>query len=84
MKSRIMSIITSVHLRIVRCHHRVEESPFLDVEKPTMGSLPLEAGSALRTQQLDRLWNVGRNEPGQEGVVLRGKWQTQDFWSQQK
>ena len=22
--------------------------------------------------------------PGQEGVVLRVKWQTQDFWSQQK
>ena len=22
--------------------------------------------------------------PGQEGIVLRVKWQTQDFWSQQK
>ena len=52
----IMSIVTSVHLRIVRCHQikkrchiqlllvkifRVEESPFLEVEKPTMGSLQL-------------------------------------------
>ena len=51
-----MPIVTSVHLRLVRCHHRVEESPFLEVEKPTMGSLPLdEEGSALQTQQLDRL-----------------------------
>ena len=53
-----MSIVISVHLRIVRCDHRVE-SPFLEVEKPTMGSLPLdEEGSALQTQQLDRLWNA--------------------------
>ena len=22
--------------------------------------------------------------PGQEGIILRVKWQTQDFWSQQK
>ena len=22
--------------------------------------------------------------PGQEGIVLRIKWQTQDFWSEQK
>ena len=36
-----MSIVISVHLNIVICHHRVEESPFLEVEKPTMGSLQL-------------------------------------------
>ena len=30
-----MSIVTSIHISIVRCHHRVEESPFLWVEKPT-------------------------------------------------
>ena len=36
-----MSIVTSVHLSIVRCHHRIEESSFLEVEKPTMGSLQL-------------------------------------------
>ena len=50
-----MSIVASVHLRIVRCHQeeashmivvgesilRVEESPFLEVEKSTMGSLQL-------------------------------------------
>ena len=29
------------HPRIVRCHHGVEESPLLEAEKPTMGSLRL-------------------------------------------
>ena len=36
-----MSVVTSVHFRIVRCHLRVEESPFLEVEKLTMASLQL-------------------------------------------
>ena len=36
-----MSIVTSVHLSTVRCHHRVEKSPFLEVEKPTTGSIQL-------------------------------------------
>ena len=36
-----MSIVTSVHLSVVRCHHRIEESSFLEVEKPTIGSLQL-------------------------------------------
>ena len=36
-----MSIVTSVHLKIVRCHYRVEESLFLEVEMSTTGSLPL-------------------------------------------
>ena len=40
--------VISVHLRIVRCHHRVEESPFLEVEKPTMGSLQLMRKGVLR------------------------------------
>ena len=49
--------------------------------KPSTG----EEGSAPQTQQLDRLWNaVLRMSPGQEGIVLRVKRQTQDFWSQQK
>ena len=51
-----MSIVISVHLNIVRCHHRGEESPFLEAEKPTMGSLQLI--SALQTQQLCQLWNA--------------------------
>ena len=33
--------VIPVHLRIARCHHRVEESPFLEAKKPTMGSLQL-------------------------------------------
>ena len=34
---------------------RVEESPFLEVEKPTMGSLQLiRRGSAPQTQKLDQ------------------------------
>ena len=36
-----MSIVTSIHLRIVGCHCRVEEGPFLDEEKPTLLSLQL-------------------------------------------
>ena len=36
-----MSIVMSVHLSTVRCHHRVEKRPFLEVEKPTMGSIQL-------------------------------------------
>ena len=40
--------IIPVHLRIAKCHHRVEERLFLEVEKPTMGSLQLiDGGSAL-------------------------------------
>ena len=38
---------------------RIEESPFLEVEKPTMGRLQLMSGeSALQTQQLCQLWNA--------------------------
>ena len=33
--------VIPVHLRIVRWYHRVEESLFLEVEKPTMLNLPL-------------------------------------------
>ena len=36
-----MPIVTSVRLSTVRCDHRVEKSPFLKVEKPTMGSIQL-------------------------------------------
>ena len=45
-KVKIQYVIP-VHFRIARCHHRVEESLFLEVEKPTMGSLQLmRRGSA--------------------------------------
>ena len=73
-----------VHLRIVRCHHRVEESPFLEAEKPTMGSLQLRRGVLHRPSNYMIVECSVRMSPGQEGVVLRVKRQTQDFWSQQK
>ena len=62
MKSHIMSIVTSVHLKVVRCHqfkkrhhmaivvegiHRLGESLFLEVEMSTTGSLPLMKRGAL-------------------------------------
>ena len=54
--------ITPVPLRIAKCYHRVEESLFLEVEKPTVGRLQLMSGeSALQTQQFCRLWNVARD-----------------------
>ena len=51
--------IIPVHFRIAKCHHRVEENLFLEVEKPTMGRRQLMSGeSALQTQQLCQLWNA--------------------------
>ena len=45
--------VVPVHLRIAGCHHRVEESLCLEVEKPTLGSLYLmRRGSTPQTQQL--------------------------------
>ena len=55
MKSHTMSIVTSIHLKVVRCHlfkkrhhmivvediRRLGERLFLEVEMSTMGSLPL-------------------------------------------
>ena len=39
--------------------HRIEESPILEVEKPTFGSLQLmKRGSAPQTQKLDQLWRL--------------------------
>lgn len=43
---------------------RVEESPFLEAEKPTTRSLQLmRRGSALQTQQLDQLWSLSLGSP---------------------
>ena len=58
---------------------RIEESPLLEVEKHGKSSID-EEGSAPQTQQL---CGIGMS-PGQEGIVLRVKRQTQDFWSRQK
>ena len=44
--------------------HRVEESPILEVEKPTFGSLQLmKRGSAPQTEQLDQLWRLSHGSP---------------------
>ena len=40
--------VIAVHLMIVRHHHRVEESPFLEKEKPVMGSVQLMRRGVLR------------------------------------
>ena len=59
-----MSIATSVHLSIARCHHRVEESPFLEAEKPTMGSLQLmKKGVLCRPSNYVNYGMRCRNEP---------------------
>ena len=48
---------------------RVEGSPFLEAEKPTMGSLQLiRRESAPQTQQLDQLWRLGQGSP--PGVLV--------------
>ena len=70
---------------VVKGIHRLGESLFLEVEMSTMGSLPLIKRGVLRRPRVRPTveCSVGVS-PGQEGIVLRIKWQTQDFWSQQK
>ena len=75
-----MSIATSVYLSIARCHQRVEESPFLEAEKPTMGSLQLmKKGVLCRPSNYVNYGMRCRNERRTKGVVLRVKQQTEDF-----
>lgn len=66
--------------------HRVEESLFLEMEKPTIGSLSTEEEGSVSTDPAVRLIMECRVRmcPGQESIVLRVKQQTQNFWSQQK
>ena len=65
--------------------HRVEESLFFKMEKPTMESFQLmKRGVLCRPSNQTDCGMQHKNEPGQEGVVLRVKWQNWDFWSQQK
>ena len=70
---------------VVEGIHRLGESSFLEVEMPTTGSLPLMKRGALRRPAVRPIveCSIGVS-PGQEDIVLRIKWQTQDFWSQQK
>ena len=50
--------------------HRVEESPFLEVEKPTMGSLQLmRRRSTLQTKQLCQLWRLDQGPPPRVPVI---------------
>ena len=72
MKSHIMSIVTSVHLKVVRCHqfkkrhHMRLLKVFADLERvlplkwrcPPWIPFTDEEGSGPQTQQLDRLWNA--------------------------
>ena len=63
---------------------RLGESIFLEVEMSTTGSLPLmKRGMLHRPSSLIVKCCIGVS-PGQDGIVLRIKWQTQYFWSQQK
>ena len=72
------------HMIVVEGIHRLGESLFLEVEMSTTGSLPLmKRGMLHRPSSLTVECSVGMS-PEQEGIVLRIKRQTQDFWSQQK
>ena len=70
---------------VVEGIHRLGESLFLEVGMSTTGSLPLMKRGALRRPAVRPIveCSIGVS-PGQEDIVLRIKWQTQDFWSQQK
>ena len=73
------------HMTVVKGICRLGEGLFLEVEMSTMGSLPLMKRGALADPAVRPIveCSVGVS-PGQEGIVLRIKQQTQDFWSQQK
>ena len=73
------------HVIVVEGIHRLGESLFLEVGMSTTGSLPLTKRELSADPAVRPIveCSVGVS-PGQEGIVLRIKWQTQDFWSQQK
>ena len=64
--------VIAVHLMIVRQHHRVEESPFLEAEKPTMGSLQLRRGVLRRPSNYVACGMLHRNEPRIGRHCLKG------------
>ena len=68
-----MSIVTSIHLRILRYHHRVEERPFLKVGKPTMGSLQLRRGVLHKPSNYVDYGMLHRNEPRTGRHCLKGQ-----------
>ena len=64
---------------------RFGESLFLEVEISTTGSLPLMKRECSADPAVRPIMECSIGvSPGQEGIVLRIKQQTQDFWSQQK
>ena len=66
--------VIPVHLRIVRCHYRVEESPFFEAEEPIMRSLQLMWRGALcrPSNHVDcGVWH--RNETRTGRVCLEGQ-----------
>ena len=74
------------HVIVVEGIHRLGESLFLEVGMSTMGSLPLMKRGERSADPAVRPiveCSIGVS-PGQEDIVLRIQWQTQDIWSQQK
>ena len=74
------------HMIVVEGICRLGESLFLEVEMSTTGSLPvMKRGECSADPAVRPIVEccVGMS-PGQEGIVLRIKWQTLDLWSQQK
>ena len=78
-KSHIMSIVhvqsvAPVHFRVAKYHHRIEESPFLEAEKPPMGSPQLMRKGMLHRPSIRLIveCNIGIS-PGQEVMVLKIK-----------
>ena len=64
---------------------RVKESLSLEMEKPTVGSLQLMKRECSSDPAIRPIVECSiRMSPGQEGIVLRVKQKTKDFWSQQK
>lgn len=62
---------------VVGCSRRLGKSPFLKVETPTTGSLPLmRRGMLCRSSNLIVEYGL-RMSPGQEGIILRVKQQNQ-------
>ena len=70
---------------VVEGIHTLGESLFPEVEKSTMASLPLMKREVIQHPAVRLIveCRIGMS-PGQEGIVLRIQWQTQDIWSQQK
>ena len=73
------------HVIVVEGIHRLGESLFLEVGMSTTGSLPLTKRERSADPAVRPIveCSIGVS-PGQEGIVLRIKRQTQDFCSQQK